>query len=208
MEDRLLDSIEEAIADIKKGKLVIVVDDEDRENEGDMIGASECITPELVNFMAKEARGLICIALTEERCHELDLPLMVTQNTATHRTAFTVSVDLKGFGCGTGISVQDRAKTIQALVDPQIKPGDFGRPGHIFPLIAQTGGVLSRSGHTEAAMDLAVLAGFKPSGVLVEVLSKDGSMARLPELRQIADGFNMKVVSIKELISYRQRVLI
>ena len=204
----MLDSIEEGIAAIRNGELIIVVDDEDRENEGDMICASECITPALVNFMAKEARGLICVSLPEERCQELQLPLMVGQNTATHRTAFTVSVDLKGFGCGTGISVHDRAKTIQALVDPHIQPDDLGRPGHIFPLIAQKGGVLSRSGHTEAAMDLAILAGFKPSGVLVEVLSADGTMARLPELRQIADRFGMKLVSIEALITYRQQAVL
>ncbi|GAB4018564.1 hypothetical protein GCM10028773_18650 [Spirosoma koreense] len=205
MNERLLDPIEAGIDAIRRGELIIVVDDEDRENEGDMIGASECITPALVNFMTKEARGLICVSLTEARCQELQLPLMVEQNTATHQTAFTVSVDLKGFGCGTGISAHDRAKTIQALADPSIHPDDFGRPGHIFPLIAQAGGVLSRPGHTEAAMDLAVLAGFKPSGVLVEVLSEDGSMARLPELRQIADRFGMKLVSIDELIRYRQQ---
>ncbi|GAB2528638.1 hypothetical protein GCM10027085_18800 [Spirosoma aerophilum] len=206
MSHRLLDRIEEAIADIQQGKLIIVVDDEDRENEGDMICASACITPEIVNFMVREARGLICVSLTEARCQELELPLMVTTNTATHKTAFTVSVDLKGHGCETGISVHDRAKTIKALVDPGIQPHEFGRPGHIFPLIAQEGGVLSRPGHTEAAMDLAQLAGFAPSGVLIEVLSKDGTMARLPELRQIADRFGLKVVSIAELITYRQNI--
>lgn len=204
MHTSLLDTIEEAIEEIRQGKVVIVVDDEDRENEGDMICASECITPEIVNFFIKEGRGLICVSLTEERCRALKLPLMVASNTATYQTAFTVSVDLKGDDCGTGISIHDRAKTIRALVDPITKPYQLGRPGHIFPLIAQTGGVLSRAGHTEAALDLAQLAGFSPSGVLIEVLSADGSMARLPELRQLADRFNLKVVSIKDLIAFRQ----
>lgn len=204
MQGNVLDSIEEAIDEIRQGKLVIVVDDEDRENEGDMICASACITPELVNFMAREARGLMCVSLTTERCQELALPLMVSTNTATHRTAFTVSVDRLGDGCGTGISVHDRCKTIQALADPKTQPHQLGRPGHIFPLIAQTGGVLVRSGHTEAAMDLARLAGFAPSGVLIEVLSADGSMARLPELRQMADKFGMKLISIQDLIAYLQ----
>lgn len=198
-----LDRIEDAIDDIRQGKLIIVVDDEDRENEGDMICASECTTPEIINFMAKEGRGLICISLSEERCEELKLDMMVGKNTSSHETAFTVSVDLLGNGCTTGISASDRSKTVQALVDPKTKPEDLGRPGHIFPLKAKTGGVLRRTGHTEASMDFARLAGFKPSGVLVEVLNEDGTMARLPELRQIADKFNMKLVSIKDLIAYR-----
>lgn len=202
MQRKVVDSIEGAIDDIRQGKVVIVVDDEDRENEGDMICASACITPELVNFMTREARGLMCVSLTAERCQELDLPLMVSTNTATHKTAFTVSVDLLGEGCGTGISVHDRAKTIQALVNPKTRPRQLGRPGHIFPLIAQDGGVLKRPGHTEAAMDLARLAGFAPSGVLIEVLNPDGSMARLPELRQMADKFELKLVSIQELTLY------
>ena len=198
-----LDRIEDAIDDIRQGKLIIVVDDEDRENEGDMICASECTTPEIINFMAKEGRGLICISLSEERCEELKLDMMVGKNTSSHETAFTVSVDLLGYGCTTGISASARSKTVQALVDPKTKPEDLGRPGHIFPLKAKTGGVLRRTGHTEASMDFARLAGFKPSGVLVEVLNEDGTMARLPELRQIADKFNMKLVSIKDLIAYR-----
>lgn len=198
-----LDRIEDAIDDIRQGKLIIVVDDEDRENEGDMICASECTTPEIINFMAKEGRGLICISLSEERCEELKLDMMVGKNTSSHETAFTVSVDLLGNGCTTGISASDRSKTVQALVDPKTKPEELGRPGHIFPLKAKTGGVLRRTGHTEASMDFASMAGFKPSGVLVEVLNEDGTMARLPELRQIADKFNMKLVSIKDLIAYR-----
>ena len=198
-----LDRIEDAIDDIRQGKLIIVVDDEDRENEGDMICASECTTPEIINFMAKEGRGLICISLCEERCEELKLDMMVGKNTSSHETAFTVSVDLLGNGCTTGISASDRSKTVQALVDPETKPEELGRPGHIFPLKAKTGGVLRRTGHTEASMDFASMAGFKPSGVLVEVLNEDGTMARLPELRQIANKFNMKLVSIKDLIAYR-----
>jgi 3,4-dihydroxy 2-butanone 4-phosphate synthase/GTP cyclohydrolase II len=204
MQKSLLDTIDEAIAEIRQGKVVIVVDDDDRENEGDMICASACITPDLVNFMVTHARGLLCVALPEARCQALDLPLMVTNNTAVHTTAFTVSVDLLGKGCGTGISTSDRSKTIQALIDPDTKPQELGRPGHIFPLIAQQNGVLSRPGHTEAAMDLALLAGFAPSGVLIEVLNADGTMARLPQLRQLADRFDLKVVSIKDLIAYRQ----
>ena len=198
-----LDRIEEAIEDIKNGKIIIVVDDEDRENEGDMICASELVTAEIVNFMAKEARGLICVSLTEDRCTELGLEMMVGTNTATHETAFTVSVDLLGHGCTTGISASDRAKTIRALVNPATKPDHLGRPGHIFPLKAKAAGVLRRTGHTEASMDFAKLAGLAPSGVLVEVLSEDGSMARLPELRQVADQLGMKLVSIKDLIAYR-----
>lgn len=198
-----LDSIEEAIEDIKAGKIILVVDDEDRENEGDMICAAELITPEIVNFMAKEGRGLICVPLTEERCEELGLDMMVGNNTAVHETAFTVSVDLLGNGCTTGISASDRSKTIKALVEPTTKSEDLGRPGHIFPLKAKKGGVLRRSGHTEAAIDFARLAGLSPAGVLVEVLNEDGSMARLPELRLFADRFNLKLVSIKDLITYR-----
>jgi 3,4-dihydroxy 2-butanone 4-phosphate synthase/GTP cyclohydrolase II len=198
-----LDTIEEAIQAIKNGEVVIVVDDEDRENEGDFICASECITPEIVNFMSKEGRGLICISITEQRCNELNLELMVGKNTATHETPFTISVDLLGHGCTTGISAQDRSKTIKAMVDDHTRPQDLGRPGHIFPLKAKTEGVLRRVGHTEASMDLARLAGYKPSGVLVEIMNDDGSMARLPELRLIADKFNLKLVSIKDLIEYR-----
>ncbi|QJW91279.1 3,4-dihydroxy-2-butanone-4-phosphate synthase [Spirosoma taeanense] len=204
MQNSLLDTIEEAIEEIRQGKIVIVVDDEDRENEGDMICAAESITPEIVNFMVTQGRGLICVSLPERRCQELDLPLMVSNNTASYKTAFTISVDLKGDDCGTGISVHDRARTIRALADPTTRPAQLGRPGHIFPLIAQAGGVLNRPGHTEAALDLALLAGFSPAGVLVEVLSADGSMARLPELRQLADRFALKVVSIKDLIAYRR----
>jgi 3,4-dihydroxy 2-butanone 4-phosphate synthase/GTP cyclohydrolase II len=198
-----LDNIEDAIQDIKDGKVIIVVDDEDRENEGDMICAAECITPEVVNFMAKEARGLICVSITEERCNEIPLPMMVEKNTSLHETAFTISVDLRGYGCTTGISAHDRAKTIKALADPEMKLKDFGTPGHIFPLKARNGGVLERIGHTEAAIDFARMAGYKPCGVLVEVLSEDGSMARLPELRKIADRFGIKLVSIKDMVAYR-----
>lgn len=198
-----LDSIEEAIEDIRQGKVIIVVDDEDRENEGDMVCAAEKVTPEIVNFMIKEARGLMCAPLTEERCTELGLEMMVGRNTAIHETPFTVSVDLLGHGCTTGISASDRAKTIQALVDSATTPEDLGRPGHIFPLRAKAGGVLRRTGHTEATVDFARLAGFKPAGVLIEILNEDGTMARLPELRKIADKFNLKLVSIKDLIEYR-----
>ncbi|MDF2455689.1 MAG: bifunctional 3,4-dihydroxy-2-butanone-4-phosphate synthase/GTP cyclohydrolase [Cytophagaceae bacterium] len=199
----MLDKIEEAIEDIKQGKVVIVVDDEDRENEGDFICAAESITPEIVNFMARYGRGLICTPLIDDRCDELNLPLMVGTNTATHETPFTVSVDLLGHGCTTGISASDRAKTIKALVDPNTKPEELGRPGHIFPLRARKGGVLRRVGHTEAAIDLARLAGFQPAGVLVEIMSEDGTMALMPELREIADKFNLKLISIKDLIEYR-----
>lgn len=198
-----LDRIEDAIQDIKLGKIIIVADDEDRENEGDMICASEAITPELVNFMIKEARGLMCVSLTEERCLALGLEMMVDQNTTSHETPFTVSVDLLGNGCTTGISAGDRSKTIQALVDFNTKPTDLGRPGHIFPLKSKSEGVLRRTGHTEASMDFAKLAGFQPSGVLIEVLNEDGSMARLPDLRKIADKFDLKLVTIKDLIEYR-----
>jgi len=203
MKDIKLDSIEEAIESIRKGEVIIVVDDEDRENEGDFVCAAECVTPEIINFMSKEGRGLICAPLSEARCVELKLDQMVGSNTATHETPFTVSVDLLGNGCTTGISASDRSKTIQALVDPNTKPEDLGRPGHIFPLKAKDDGVLRRVGHTEAAVDLARLAGFKPAGVLIEIMSEDGSMARLPELRVIADKFKLKLISIKDLIEYR-----
>lgn len=199
----MLDRIEEAIEAIKNGEIILVVDDEDRENEGDMICAAEKVTPEIINFMSKEARGLICAALTEQRCEELGLDLMVGQNTATHATPFTVSVDLLGHGCTTGISAHDRAKTILALADEHTKPSDLGRPGHIFPLKAKHDGVLRRTGHTEATVDFARLAGLKPAGVLVEVMNEDGTMARLPELRKVADKHKMKLVSIKDLIEYR-----
>lgn len=199
----MLDSIQSAIDDIKEGKLVIVVDDEERENEGDFLTAARNVTPEMVNFMSKYGRGLICTPLIEDRCEELQLDLMVNNNTALHETAFTVSVDLLGHGCTTGISAQDRAKTIQALIDPETKPEDLGRPGHIFPLRAKKGGVLRRAGHTEATIDLARLAGFEPAGVLVEIMNEDGTMARLPELRKIAEKFNLKLISIKDLIEYR-----
>ncbi|HZJ61130.1 MAG TPA: bifunctional 3,4-dihydroxy-2-butanone-4-phosphate synthase/GTP cyclohydrolase II [Chitinophagaceae bacterium] len=199
----MLDSIESAIEDIKAGKLVIVVDDDDREDEGDFITAARNITPEVINFMTKHGRGLICVPLLDERCNELGLELMVNNNTALHETAFTVSVDLLGHGCTTGISAHDRAKTIRALIDPTTKPEDLGRPGHIFPLRAKKGGVLRRAGHTEAAIDLARLAGFEPAGVLVEIMNDDGSMARLPQLKKVAEKFDFKLVSIKDLIEYR-----
>ena len=198
-----LNSIEEAIDELKNGKVIIVVDDEDRENEGDFVTAARNVTPEVINFMATHGRGLICASITEQRAQELDLHLMVSKNTASHETAFTVSVDLLGHGCTTGISAQDRAKTIQALINPKIKSSDLGRPGHIFPLISKTGGVLRRTGHTEATIDLAVIAGFEPCGALVEIMNEDGSMARLPDLMKIAEKFNLKIVSIKDLISYR-----
>jgi len=200
---KAMDSIENAIRDIKQGKMVIVVDDEDRENEGDFITAARNATPEVVNFMSKYGRGLICAPLLEDRCDQLGLELMVNNNTALHETAFTVSVDLLGHGCTTGISAHDRSKTILALVDPQTPPSELGRPGHIFPLRAKRGGVLRRSGHTEAAIDLARLAGFEPAGVLVEIMNEDGTMARLPQLLEIAKKFDLKVVSIKDLIEYR-----
>jgi 3,4-dihydroxy 2-butanone 4-phosphate synthase/GTP cyclohydrolase II len=203
--DDQLDKIEDAIEAIKNGEIIIVVDDEDRENEGDFICAAECITPEIVNFMATYGRGLICAAITEERCEELDLELMVGKNTATYETPFTISVDLIGNGTSTGISAEDRAKTIKALVDPSTRAEDLGRPGHIFPLKAKKNGVLRRSGHTEATIDFARLAGFKPAGVLVEIMNDDGSMARLPDLRKVADRFSLKLVSIKDLIAYRLR---
>ena len=199
----MLDSIDSAIEDIRNGKLVIVVDDEDRENEGDFITAARNVTPEVINFMSKYGRGLICAPLLEERCDELALELMVNNNTALHETAFTVSVDLLGHGCTTGISAHDRAKTIQALIDPATKPDELGRPGHIFPLRAKKGGVPRRAGHTEATVDLARLAGFEPCGALVEIMNDDGSMARLPELMEIAKKFDFKIISIKDLIEYR-----
>ncbi|TMI61349.1 MAG: bifunctional 3,4-dihydroxy-2-butanone-4-phosphate synthase/GTP cyclohydrolase II [Bacteroidetes bacterium] len=199
----MLHTIESALEDIKQGRIVIVVDDEDRENEGDFIVASSHATPEVINFMSKHGRGLICISLLEERCDALGLELMVNNNTALHETAFTVSVDLLGHGCGTGISAQDRAKTIQALIDPKTDPNDLGKPGHIFPLRAKKGGVLRRAGHTEAAVDLARLAGLEPSGVLVEIMNEDGSMARLPQLEEVAKHFDFKIISIKDLIEYR-----
>ena len=200
---RRLNSIDEAIEDIKQGKIIIVVDDEDRENEGDFVAASELTTPDVVNFMATHGKGLICAALPEKRCEELELELMVGKNTSLHETAFTVSVDLIGKGCTTGISAPDRAKTINALVDPATRTEELARPGHIFPLKAKEKGVLRRAGHTEAAVDLSVLAGLKPGGVLVEIMNEDGSMARLPELIRIADQFDLKIISIENLISYR-----
>ncbi|WP_420575475.1 bifunctional 3,4-dihydroxy-2-butanone-4-phosphate synthase/GTP cyclohydrolase II [Ekhidna sp.] len=199
----MLDKIEEAIEAIKNGEVIIVVDDEDRENEGDFICAAEKVTPDIINFMSKEGRGLICASLLEDRCKELDLDLMVGKNTATFETPFTVSVDLIGHGTTTGISTSDRAKTIQALVNPDTKPTDLGRPGHIFPLKAKQGGVLRRAGHTEAAVDFSRLAGLTPGGVLVEILKDDGTMARLPDCRKIADKFGLKLVSIADLIEYR-----
>jgi 3,4-dihydroxy 2-butanone 4-phosphate synthase / GTP cyclohydrolase II len=203
MKDIVLNKIEDAIEAIRAGKIIIVVDDADRENEGDFLMASECSTPELVNFMATHGRGLICVSLSEERCEELDLPMMVNKNTASHETAFTISVDLIGHGCTTGISASDRSKTIQALVNPSTNKEELGRPGHIFPLKAKKGGVLRRAGHTEASMDLARMAGFFPSGVIVEIMNEDGSMARLPELMELAAKFNMVIISIEDLIKYR-----
>ncbi len=196
-------TIEEAIEDIRNGKVVIVVDDEDRENEGDFLTAARNVTPEIINFMATHGRGLICTPITPERCNELGLNLMVTDNNAVHETAFTVSIDLLGKGCTTGISAQDRAKTVQALIAPDTKPEDLGKPGHIFPLKAQAEGVLRRAGHTEAAIDLARLAGFEPAGCIVEILNEDGSMARLPDLIKVAERFQLKLVTIKDLIEYR-----
>lgn len=203
MDEVRLNTIDEALEDIKNGKVIIVVDDEDRENEGDFICAAECVTPEIINFMATHGRGLICAPLIEDRCDELGLELMVGTNTALFETPFTVSVDLIGYGCTTGISAHDRFKTIRALVDPDIKPEELGKPGHVFPLKAKRGGVLRRAGHTEAAIDFARLAGFKPAGVLVEIMNDDGSMARLPDLIKVAERFGLKLVSIKDLIEYR-----
>jgi 3,4-dihydroxy 2-butanone 4-phosphate synthase/GTP cyclohydrolase II len=200
-----LNSIEEAIEDIRQGKVIIVVDDEDRENEGDFLAAAEKITPEMINFMATHGRGLICAPLTESRCKELELHAMVTNNTDIMETAFTVSVDLRGDGVTTGISASDRAKTVKALVNPETKPHDLGRPGHIFPLIAKQGGVLRRTGHTEAAIDFARLAGFKPAGVIVEIMNEDGTMARLPQLVEVAKKFDLKLVSIEDLVAYRMQ---
>ena len=202
-EEIKFNTIEEALDDVKNGKVIVVVDDEDRENEGDFVCAAECVTPEIVNFMATHGRGLICAPLIEDRCEELGLELMVGTNTALHGTPFTVSIDLIGHGCTTGISAHDRFKTIRALVDHDTKPEDFGRPGHIFPLMAKRGGVLRRSGHTEAAIDFARLAGFKPAGVLVEIMNEDGTMARLADLKKVAHRFGLKLVSIKDLIEYR-----
>lgn len=198
-----LNTIDEALADLKAGKVIIVVDDEDRENEGDFVTNASNATPEVINFMATHGRGLICATLTEDRCRELDLVPMVSNNTSHHETAFTVSIDLRGHGCTTGISASDRSKTIKALIDPSMKPEDFGRPGHVFPIRAQNGGVLKRAGHTEASVDLAQLSGSQPVGVLVEIMNEDGSMARLPQLIQIAEKHNLKLISIKDLIAYR-----
>ena len=198
-----LDTIQDAINDIRQGKVIIVVDDENRENEGDFIAAAEKVTPEMINFMAAHGRGLICAPLTEDRCEDLELNMMVKNNTVLHHTQFTVSVDLIGHGCTTGISVHDRAKTIKALVNDETKPYDLGRPGHIFPLKAKNGGVLRRTGHTEAAVDLARLAGFKPAGILVEILNDDGTMARLPQLVKVAKKFDLKIISIEDLVAYR-----
>ncbi|MBT3872861.1 MAG: 3,4-dihydroxy-2-butanone-4-phosphate synthase [Flavobacteriaceae bacterium] len=198
-----LNTIREAIDAIKKGEVVIVVDDENRENEGDFIAAAEMVSPEMINFMATHGRGLICAPLTEERCEHLGLNMMVKNNTVLHNTQFTVSVDLIGNGCTTGISVHDRAKTIKALVDEDTKIHDLGRPGHIFPLRAKEGGVLRRTGHTEASIDLARLAGLKPAGILVEILNEDGTMARLPELMKVAEKFDLKLISIEDLVAYR-----
>lgn len=198
-----LDSIQDAIEDIQAGKVVVVVDDENRENEGDFIAAAECVTPEMINFMATHGRGLICAPLTEDRCNELALNMMVQNNTVLHHTQFTVSVDLIGHGCTTGISVSDRSKTIKSLVSSDTKPSDLGRPGHIFPLKAKNGGVLRRTGHTEAAVDLARLAGLQPAGILVEILNDDGTMARLPQLVKVAKKFDLKIISIEDLVAYR-----
>lgn len=198
-----LNTIEEALSDLRNGRVIIVVDDANRENEGDFILPAEVVTPEVINFMATHGRGLICVALTEERCNELDLNLMVQKNTSSHETQFTVSVDLLGSGTSTGISASDRSKTVKALIDPATRKEDLGRPGHIFPLMAKKGGVLRRTGHTEATIDLARLAGFKPAGALVEIMNEDGSMARLPDLMKIAGKFNLKIISIEDLIAYR-----
>ena len=200
-----LNKIEDAITDIKNGKLIIVVDDEDRENEGDFITAAHNVTPQIINFMATHGRGLICAPVSEEITNRLGLEMMVSNNTSSHSTPFTVSIDLLGHGCTTGISTSDRAKTIQALINPEIKPEEFGKPGHIFPLKAITGGVLRRAGHTEATIDFSRLAGFEEAGTLVEIMNEDGTMARLPQLMEIAKKFNLKIVSIKDLIEYRLR---
>lgn len=198
-----LHTIQEAIEDIRNGKVIIVVDDEDRENEGDFVAAAEAVTPEMINFMATHGRGLICTPITEERCHDLQLNMMVNSNTDPMETAFTISIDLKGKGVTTGISASDRAKTVKSLTDASIKPNDLSRPGHIFPLKAKEGGVLRRTGHTEAAIDFARLAGFKPAGVIVEIMNEDGTMARLPQLLEVAKKFDLKIVSIEDLVAYR-----
>ena len=203
MNEFKLNTIEDALDDIRAGKVIIVVDDEDRENEGDFITAARNATPEVINFMATHGRGLICAPLTEEKAQELKLDMMVPSNTSLHETPFTVSIDLLGFGCTTGISASDRSKTVKALIDQNIIASDFGRPGHIFPLKSKPGGVLRRTGHTEATVDISILAGFEPCGVLVEILNEDGTMARLPELMKIATKFNLKIISIEDLISYR-----
>jgi 3,4-dihydroxy 2-butanone 4-phosphate synthase/GTP cyclohydrolase II len=203
MNEIRLNTIEEALEDLRAGKVIIVVDDEDRENEGDFITAARNATPEVINFMATHGRGLICAPLTEERAQELKLDMMVPSNTSLHETPFTVSIDLLGNGCSTGISASDRSKTVKALIDPTSKPSDFGRPGHIFPLKSKPGGVLRRTGHTEATVDLSVLAGFEPCGVLVEILNEDGTMARLPQLVEIGKRFDLKIISIEDLIAYR-----
>ena len=199
----VLNTIEEAIEDIRQGKIIIVVDDENRENEGDFLAAAETVTPEMINFMATHGRGLICTPLTEQRCKELDLNMMVRNNTDPMETAFTVSVDLRGNGVTTGISASDRSKTVKALVDKNTKPFDLARPGHIFPLVAKEGGVLRRTGHTEAAIDFARLAGFEPAGCIVEIMNEDGTMARLPQLADVAKKFDLKIVSIEDLVAYR-----
>ena len=203
MNEFILNTIEDALDDIRAGKVIIVVDNEDRENEGDFITAARNATPEVINFMATHGRGLICAPLTEEKAQELKLDMMVPSNTSLHETPFTVSIDLLGFGCTTGISASDRSKTVKALIDKNIIASDFGRPGHIFPLKSKPGGVLRRTGHTEATVDISILAGFEPCGVLVEILNEDGTMARLPELMKIATKFNLKIISIEDLISYR-----
>ncbi|PTR00781.1 3,4-dihydroxy 2-butanone 4-phosphate synthase/GTP cyclohydrolase II [Mucilaginibacter yixingensis] len=203
--ENMLNTIEEAILAIQAGKTIIVVDDEDRENEGDFLAAARHATPETINFMAKYGRGLICAPITAQRARELQLEPMVVQNTASHETAFTVSIDLLGHGCTTGISASDRSKTVLGLIDDSMKPADFGRPGHIFPLIAKDGGVLRRSGHTEAAIDLPVMAGFEPAGVICEIMKEDGEMARLPDLLEMAKEYDLVIVSIKDLIAYRLR---
>ncbi len=201
--DIKLNTIEEAIEEIQQGRVIIVVDDEERENEGDFLTAARNVTPEIINFMATHGRGLICAPLVEDRCDELGLDLMVRSNSATYETPFTVSVDLNGHGCTTGISASDRSKTIQALINPETHPDELGKPGHIFPLRAKKGGVLRRAGHTEAAIDLSRLAGFEPAGVIVEILNEDGTMARLPQLMEIAKKLDLKIVSIEDLIEYR-----
>jgi 3,4-dihydroxy 2-butanone 4-phosphate synthase/GTP cyclohydrolase II len=202
----VLNTIEEAIEAIREGKVIIVVDDEDRENEGDFITAARNVTPEVINFMATHGRGLICAPIIEDRAEELGLEMMVSNNTSIHTTPFTVSIDLLGHGCTTGISASDRSKTVKALINPAIRPDEFGKPGHIFPLKARKGGVLRRAGHTEATIDISRLAGFEPVGALVEIMNEDGTMARLPQLLDIASKFDLKIISIKDLIEYRLRI--